>query len=723
MARGIVAWCVLGAACGSPTPAPPKVTCTDEAKLLDGTRDAAARGELFRALALAEDADRRCHDTATAAVLAQARRDLDAGDADVATLAARAREAAAAGDDIATRRAGDRAVAAAPSLALHLQLAAPKHTSPHVAWIDADRFAVADAASGQLTVWALSGGVPLHAKVADLGAMAAGDGQLVTGDGTGFTIWDDKLRPRSRIASPEPVVAVGVARGKVLAAKRHAGIWEDGGWSDAGHVQFHAAFDAAGRVYYSMGAWLIRAEHKTKTFVQMLHVWKLNSSGKTAPIAAHEWLAMAPDGGIAVRHVEGRIALVDAAGRLRSVLFPDHPATSLAVLVDGTIAVATTGPTIQLFAADGAIKATLATGTVVRALAASPDGRLLAAGGDDRVELWDTATGVRLATLYSPAAGRWLVFTDDGRVDGVLTAQDPVTWRLGEHVLPWQAGLGRQHQEALLRTVTSRLPPPAVPRAATSAPACIPRDYDAVCEVTMEGDRLHLCAGREAGRPACFAIDPASGQATPAPLPPDKALAFPSTTIQVPSKGPPPNGVPVHRAPPLPEAPFKSWSSDGVYLLASSPEGSAVTYHEPSGRRIARGLDPSLRWIGSTLLQVDEADRRLTLRDVQGRAIARVPVSTEDDRAGVLWDWSGGNRWAFVGENGRRLVVQDVVTGKVIADARVATLDASFDRVGVIPAHAPGGGTLLVPRRSLPEVLVLDGAGKVVRRLALPVCK
>ena len=688
--------------------------------MLDRARDAAARGELFRALALAEDADRRCHDAATAAALARARRELDAGDADVATLAARARDAAAVGDEVATRRDGDRTVAAAPSLALRLQFAAPKHASPRVAWLDADRLAVADVASGQLTVWALSGGAPLHTAVPDVGAMAAGDGQLVTGDRTGFTVWDDKLRTRSRIASPEPVVAVGVASGKVLAAKRHSGIWKAGGWSDTNHVQFHAAFDAAGRVYYSMGAGLIRAEHETKTYVQMLHMWKLNSFGKTAPIAAGEWLAMTPDGGIAVRHVEGRIALVDAGGTLRSVLFPDHPATSLAVLVGGTVAVATTGSTIQLFAANGALEATLPTRTVVRALAAAPDGRWLAAGGDDRVELWDLATGVRRATLYAPAAGRWLVFTDDGRVDGVLATQDPVTWQLGEHVLPWQAGLGRQHQEALLRTVTSRLPPPAVRPAATPAPACIPRDYDAVCEVAIEGDRLHLCAGLEAGRSACFDIDPASGQATPAPRSPDQMLAFPSTTIQVPSKGPPPNGVPVHRAPPLPEAPFKTWSSDGVYLLASSPEGSAVTYHEPSGRRLARGLDPSLRWIGSTLLQVD---RRMTLRDVQGRAIARVPVSTEDDRAGVLWDWSGGNRWAFVGENGRRVVVQDVVTGKVIADAKVATLDASFDRVGVIPAHAPGGGLLLVPRKSLPEVLVLDGDGKLVRRLALPVCE
>jgi len=96
----------------------------------------------------------------------------------------------------------------------------------------------------------------------------------------------------------------------------------------------------------------------------------------------------------------------------------------------------------------------------VRGVAFSADSSTLATASDDKtVMLWDVAQAKPLATIFSATDGRWVVLTEDGRIDGTLGkqgGQSLVYWQVGEVRLPGFTGWDRAHSPGLLREILRR---------------------------------------------------------------------------------------------------------------------------------------------------------------------------------------------------------------------------------------------------------------------------
>jgi WD40 repeat protein len=104
--------------------------------------------------------------------------------------------------------------------------------------------------------------------------------------------------------------------------------------------------------------------------------------------------------------------------------------------------------------------------TDAAAVSYSPDGRLLAAASvDGSTNLWDVATGRRLATLISFARGEeWLVVTPDGYFDGSPSAWRQILWRYNHNafdVVPVETYYREFYRQGLLAAVIAGGPPPA----------------------------------------------------------------------------------------------------------------------------------------------------------------------------------------------------------------------------------------------------------------------
>jgi len=286
-------------------------------------------------------------------------------------------------------------------------------------------------------------------------------------------------------------------------------------------------------------------------------------------------------------------------------------------------------------------------------------------------------------------------------------------------------------------------PPPAAqpiptPPAPPTPPACVtpPDDVAQIAHATVDGSRVAYCVGTD----QCFALDLATGKlerlaTTPNPDPARGARAtVAGPEIQV-CNG---DSCTSFKPPVLPStSPLQATTNADGSFAVLLVGGRAEIWDAHQGTRTATinyARDDfrcgEVAMLGETIYvsasTCDGPAARATLYTLKGRKIANVGGrdfgSYGNARAHVA-----GTTWAFLDENGNHLVLQDVVTGKIVKTIDTSglwTLDGSTskdvmgnpgehallkladDKLAVI-AGAPANGSVAVVETESGDVKVI----------------
>lgn len=244
-------------------------------------------------------------------------------------------------------------------------------------------------------------------------------------------------------------------------------------------------------------------------------------------------------------------------------------------------------------------------------------------------------------------------------------------------------------------------------------PACVrpPEETAAVNSATGDAERVGYCVGTAVDQ--CFSLELSGGTLTPLDKPPVAQPRSLETAGRIETTNPElkvcsgescktltpqvwPGAAPLHAATNgevvavmLGDAPTGKGHVD-VYDVAKAKKLASFRY--------ARGEFKcgEIAMLGDTILVeanvCDAPSGRAALYSIKGRRIAYVGGKRDFGTFGGAFTQVEGTSWAFLGENGNKLVIQDVVKGKVLK--RIDT-SALFTTVAAANMGNPGESALV----------------------------
>lgn len=254
---------------------------------------------------------------------------------------------------------------------------------------------------------------------------------------------------------------------------------------------------------------------------------------------------------------------------------------------------------------------------------------------------------------------------------------------------------------------------PVEPAAEPPKPVCVrpPEETAAVNSATGEAERVSYCVGTAVDQ--CFSLDLTSGKLTSLARPPVAQSRSLEPVGRIESTNPElkvcttdacktltpqvwPGAAPLHAA---------TNGAVAAVLLGDAPRGrghvdvyDVAKAKKLASFRYARGdfRCGEIAMLGSTIYVAanvcEEPSGRAALYTIKGRRLAYVGGKRDFGTYGSELTQIDGTSWAFLGENGNKLVIQDVVKGKVTK--RIDT-SALFTTVAAANMGNPGESALV----------------------------